>query len=186
MAPPSFPLVTPVGPDGLAITTHAACDCPRGTMSATLPSGSVVGVEVLDPDGPFVVVSLPANAGVAAMAIADLSHGAPSTMTVMYGGVYTPIDPQSAAALCTPEAAPVLDDHGMLVGLCTDGDHGASIVAVDSVPPAPTTSTVPSTSSSPAISTSTVAPSSTTSCRDVNVDGDADQPDHHGGKLTPA
>ena len=99
VAPPSFPLVTPVGPDGLAITTHAACDCPRGTMSATLPSGSVVGVEVLDPDGPFVVVSLPANAGVAAMAIADSSHGAPSTMTVMYGGVYTPIDPQSRGSI---------------------------------------------------------------------------------------
>ena len=32
----------------------------------------------------------------------------------MYEGVYTPIDPDSAGAMCTPEAAPVLDDHGQL------------------------------------------------------------------------
>ncbi len=138
---PAFPLVTPVGPDGLAITTHAACtSCTRGSMSATLPSGSVVGVQVIDPDGRFVVVSLPADAGYSAMSVADASR-APASMSVMYEGVYTPIDPDSAGALCTPEAAPVLDDHGQLVGLCTASDDGASIVPVDSLPPLPAAST---------------------------------------------
>ena len=165
---PAFPLVTPIGPDGLAITTHAACtSCTRGSMSATLPSGSVVGVQVIDPDGRFVVVSLPADAGYSAMSVADGSR-APSSMSVMYEGVYTPIDPDSAGALCTPEAAPVLDDHGQLVGLCTASDDGASIVPVDSLPPLPaastpamdasTTTTASSTTTLVATTTTTLAP----------------------------
>ncbi len=163
---PAFPLVTPIGPDGLAITTHAACtSCTRGSMSATLPSGSVVGVQVIDPDGRFVVVSLPADAGYSAMSVADASR-APGSMSVMYEGVYTPIDPDSAGALCTPEAAPVLDDHGQLLGLCTASDDGASIVPVDSLPPLPAASipatdaatTTTASSTTTLVTTTTVAP----------------------------
>jgi hypothetical protein len=163
---PAFPLVTPVGPDGLAITTHAACtSCTRGSMTVTLPSGSVVGVQVIDAEGRFVVVSLPADAGYSAISVADASR-APSSMSVMYDGVYTPIDTDSAGALCTPEAAPVLDDHGQLLGLCTASGDGASIVPVDSLPPVPVVST-PATDAATATTTTaaaaptTIAPSTT-------------------------
>ena len=166
---PAFPLVTPVGPDGLAITTHAACtSCTRGSMSATLPSGSVVGVQVIDPDGRFVVVSLPADAGYSAMSVADASR-APSSMSVMYDGVYTPIDPDSAGALCTPEAAPVLDDHGQLVGLCTASDDGASIVPVDSLPPIPAASTPPTDAATTTIESSTTTLVTTTTVAPTTV-----------------
>ena len=149
-------------------------------MSATLPSGSVVGVQVIDPDGRFVVVSLPADAGYSAMSVADASR-APGSMSVMYEGVYTPIDPDSAGALCTPEAAPVLDDHGQLLGLCTASDDGASIVPVDSLPPLPAAST-PATDAA----TTTTASSTTTLVTTTTVAPTTVAPAHGRRRLSAA
>lgn len=129
-----MPIVTPIGPDGLAITTRAACDCDTGDMSAILPTGSVVDVHVVDSHGQFVVVALPMDGSIPAMAIADGNVGPTEAMAVMNGGSYTAIDASTTSALCVPEGAPVIDDHGMLVGLCTNRSGAGSIVAVDSVP----------------------------------------------------
>ncbi len=157
---PSLPMVTPIGDDGWAVTTTGAVAGRSGILSARLPSGDIVDVEIVttDKDSGLTVVSLPApESGY------DLAKGslAPSDTVLVNGQPPRVVAMDELAALDVDEGTPVLDSDGHLVGLCTSSDHGTALRTVATMPPtnapaAPTsapTTAAPATTSPPVTTT---------------------------------
>jgi hypothetical protein len=143
---PQLPLVTPIGDDGLAITTTGAVRARSGVMSARLPTGDVVDVEIVDRDeeAGLTVVSLPTETSGYRLA---RSTPAPDDTVAVHGTKQTQVvELVTLSTMVVEEGAPVLDHDGDLIGLCTtDDDHGVQVLTVSTMPGTPTTTTTTTT-----------------------------------------
>ncbi len=159
---PSLPVVTPVGDEGWAVTTWEAVAGETGWMDARLPSGEVVTVEVVGADqaAGLVVVTLPPSTGTAGYELAA-NRPEPSDTVYVNGSQPRVVTLLDLAYLEVEEATPVLDGAGALIGLCTGGDDGTTLMTVDTMPGDDGRSTVPVDTTTPAVET--VAPETTTS-----------------------
>ena len=112
-----MPLVTPIGDDGWAITTTGAIRARSGVMSARLPSGDVVDVEVVDrgEDDGLTLVSLPTQTRGYRLAA---RRPAPTDMVVVHGTKTQVVEMLEVSTLDVEEGAAVVDDDGDLVGVC--------------------------------------------------------------------
>jgi hypothetical protein len=129
----SFAVVTPIGDDGLGVTTAAAVEGRSGAIQAMLPSGAIVTVELVGTDNGVAVVSLPEMSTSAAARLAE--SPADDWTVVAFGDEYA-IDGggRQLRSLSVPEAAPIFDADGALVGLCTIGPDGVELLPVTSLP----------------------------------------------------
>ena len=127
-------LVTPVGSEGLGVTTAAAVEGRSGTIEVVLPSGAVVSAELVGTDNGVAVVEL---------AAANAADGRPHASvlgdddwTVVAFGDQFEVgdDADGLRALTVPEAAPIFDASGALVGLCTIGPDGVEMLSVETLP----------------------------------------------------
>ena len=163
---PQLPLVTPIGDEGWAITTTGAVKARSGVMSARLPSGDVVEVEIVDRDEDtgLTVVSLPTETDGYRLAT---SPPAPDDTVTVHGAKQTQtVEMVTLSTMVVEEGAPVVDDDGDLVGLCTtDDDHVVQVLTVSTMPGASTTTTTtaPRQTTTVAVTTTppTAAPPST-------------------------
>ena len=158
---PSLPLVTPIGDDGWGVTTTGAVAGRSGRMSARLPSGDVVNVEIVtsDQDTGLTVVSLPAPEPGYELANAS---PAPSDTVLVNGRPPQVVAMDELATLDVDEGTPVLDDDGDLIGLCTDGEQGTALRTVATMPSTTVPSTPPSTAPAPSAPPATVPATTTT------------------------
>jgi hypothetical protein len=128
-----FVVVTPIGADGLGVTTAAAVAGHSGSIEAMLPSGSIVPAELVGTDNGVAVVSLPEDAAADAALLADAP--ADNLTVVAYGDEFSVAnDGEELRSLTVPEAAPIFDADGALVGLCTIGPDGIEMLPVESLP----------------------------------------------------
>jgi hypothetical protein len=128
-----FVVVTPIGADGLGVTTAAAVAGHSGSIEAMLPSGSIVPAELVGTDNGVAVVSLPEDAAADAALLADAP--ADNLTVVAYGDEFSVAnDGEELRSLTVPEAAPIFDADGALVGLCTIGPDGVEMLPVESLP----------------------------------------------------
>jgi len=167
LQPPRLPLVTPIGDEGWAITTTGAVRARAGIMSARLPSGDVVEVRIVerDEEAGLTLVSLPTETNGYRLATAT---PAPGDMVAVHGAKRTEVvEMVSLSTMVVEEGAPVVDDDGDLVGICTtDDDHSVQVLTVDTMPGSPTTTTaaprrttsVPVTATSPTSAPATTSP----------------------------
>lgn len=127
-------VVTPIG-DGLAVTTESAVGGTGPSINAVLPSGERVVAELVAEAGGLVFVEVDDDGRTPV----DLAAGdAPTDLLFLsVSGSTVPIDPTGLAGVAIPEATPVLDEHGNLVGLCTYGDGGIEVVPVGTMPERP-------------------------------------------------
>jgi len=167
LQPPRLPLITPIGDEGWAITTTGAVKARAGMMSARLPSGDVVEVRIVerDDDAGVTLVSLPTETNGYRLAT---STPTPDDTVAVHGANRTEVvDMVTLSTMVVEEGAPVVDDDGDLVGICTtDDDHGVQVLTVVTMPgtPATTTTTAPRhTTSVPATTTSPTSAPATTS-----------------------
>lgn len=164
-------LVTPVG-DGLAVTTQDALGADPATldevvpMTAELPSGSVVEVDVVATSGDLVIVAIMTGATSEDRALAGELSAAPELVEqfVVVGGTTARFDASAFPPSDLPEGAPIVDADGRLLGLCTHGPDGVEMLAVSSLPELP----VPATSE-PSVATSEPLPDSTVPATTVPV-----------------
>jgi hypothetical protein len=126
-------VVTPIGDAGLGVTTAAAVEGRSGAIEAMLPSGSVVAAELVGIDNGVAMVRL---RGAVADDAAALAEKPADEWTVVAFGDEFDIgdDGVDLRALAVPEAAPVFDANGALVGLCTIGPNGVELLSVTSLP----------------------------------------------------
>lgn len=150
-------LVTPLAPGGLGITTEAAVRGATGPIAARLPSGAEVSAEVLAAGSGVAVVLLDTDSTSEELVEIAKHPADDDKLVVMADGQAYTIDPEALAALDVPEAAPVLDEDGGLVGLYTTGPAGGEIMPVASIPELPPTSPPMSPPSSEDASGSSVA-----------------------------
>ena len=131
-----FAVVTPIGDDGLGITTAAAVEGRSGVIEAMLPTGAVVSAELLGTDDGVALVQLatPPSETAAFVGATDKEW-----TVVAYGDEHV-VDEEGddLMALELPEAAPIFDADGDLVGLCTIGPNGIEVLRVTSLPDVPT------------------------------------------------
>jgi hypothetical protein len=126
-------LVTPIDVDGLGVTTAAAIDGQSGAIEAMLPSGAVVAAELVGTGNGVAVVRLPEAALEDAAPLAGVA--ADDWTVVAYGDEFDVSGGgEDLRALTVPEAAPVFDSNGALVGLCTIGPDGVELLSVTSLP----------------------------------------------------
>ncbi|MET0143259.1 MAG: hypothetical protein ABW328_00495 [Ilumatobacteraceae bacterium] len=146
---PPLPMVTPIGHDGWAITTMSALAGHSGSITARLPSGSVVDVEIVSTDrgAGVTFVSLPEVAE-SSYELAD-TEPAPSDTVLVHGDPPRVVPMVQLVGLDVDEATPVLDDAGHLVGLCTKAAGGTALRMIHSMPGSATTTTVAATRPSP-------------------------------------
>lgn len=161
-------VVTPIG-NGLAVTTESAVDGDDdGPIDAVLPSGETVVAEVVVAADGVVFVAI-ADEGTG-MAIAD---DAPPTEVVYVDidGTAVPVEPSALTAMSLPEATPVLDEDGNLIGLCTHGRDGIEVIPVGTPPALPTTTLAATESSTPVDSTvgSSIGVATTTAAATTEV-----------------
>ncbi len=138
---PQLPLVTPIGDEGWAITTTGAVKARSGVMSARLPSGDVVEVEIVrrDEDAGLTLVSLPTETSGYRLAT---STPAPDDMVSVHGTKRTQVvGMDTLSTIVAEEGAPVVDDDGDLVGLCTTDADGVQVLTVSTMPGTSTTTT---------------------------------------------
>ena len=165
---PVLPIVAPLGDDGWGVMTPGAVGSRSGLMSARLPSGVVIDVEIVrrDAESGLTLVSLPAPTVGYELATSDPR---PSDTVVVQGPRPQVVALDEVSGLDVDEGAPVLDDEGALVGICTKRPDGVSVMTVSTMPGAPTvtpttaprpTTTSPSTVATVA-TTTTPAPTST-------------------------
>ena len=126
-------LVTPIGADGLGVTTAAAVDGRAGEIEAMLPSGKLTSARLLGTSNGVAVVQLPDATATDATQLAETTEGG---WTVVAFGDEFDISGEGDAlrSLAVPEAAPIFDASGALVGLCTIGPDGVELLAVTSLP----------------------------------------------------
>jgi hypothetical protein len=167
---PPLPMVTPLGDEGWAVTTSDAVGLRAGTMSARLPTGAVVEVEIVERD---------AESGVTLVSLPTLTRGyelaasspAPSDTVVVHGADPLVVAMVDVAGLDVAEGTPVLDDDGALVGICTHGTDGIAVMTVSTMPgsptvtsttsPRPTTTVVATVTTIIVVTTGPTVPSST-------------------------
>jgi hypothetical protein len=160
-------VVTPVGDEGLGVTTLEAVAGLGGALMARLPSGEAIRVVVVATDeaSGLALVALPASARGRAFRMAD-DPPEPDDTVVVHGVVTTVVAIVELADLDVAEGTPVLDADGELVGLCSGAEDGTRLVPLTSGPeegePAPSSTAEPATSSSPPTSVAG-DPTSTTS-----------------------
>lgn len=124
-------VVTPVGEEGLGVTTLDAVAGKGGTLTARLPSGTTVRIVVVGTDerSGLALVALPEAVGVAGGGFRMADEQADPDDTVVVQGVETTIVAVvELAHLEFAEGTPVLDDDGELVGLCSDAGYGTKLV----------------------------------------------------------
>jgi hypothetical protein len=163
------PLVTPIGDDGWAITTTGAIRAHSGVMSARLPSGDVVDVEIVDRnvDDGLTLVSLPTQTRGYHLA---RSRPAPTDMVVVHGTKTQFVEMVKVSTLDVEEGAAVVDDDGDLVGVCATTAGTVEVRSVSTLPGAATTTTSSTTTTTttmpattaPTTATPTTAPAPTT------------------------
>ncbi len=126
-------IVTPIDHGGLGVTTAAAVEGQSGAIEAMLPSGSVVAAELVGTGNGVAVVKLPAAAVEDAAPLAGVPG---SDWTVVAFGEEFDVSGsgEDLRALAVPEAAPVFDATGALVGLVTIGPDGVELLSVTSLP----------------------------------------------------
>jgi hypothetical protein len=167
---PRVPLVTPIGDDGWAITTTGAVKARSGVMSARLPSGDIVDVEIVarDEDDGLTVVSLPTQTRGYHLA---RNRPAPTDMVAVHGVTTQVVEMLKVSTLDVEEGTPVVDGDGDLVGLCTTTAGTVEVRSVSTLPgastttstsPATTITTVPATTGVPTTVAPTTAPAPTT------------------------
>ena len=107
-----------------------------------LPTGVRVIAELLGTDDGFALVRLPARSTEAA-AIAKTSNT--DWTVIAYGDEYA-VDEGGRAlhSMAIPEAAPVFNADGDLIGLCTIGPNGIEVLRVAALPDVPGAPTEPS------------------------------------------
>lgn len=128
-------LVTPVAGGELGVTTAAAVGARTGAIQALLPTGELVDGELLVADGDVAVVRL---AG--APSGAPVASGAPRRgreLTVVAYGDEIAVAEGGLDQLTVPEGAPIFDERGALVGLCTIGPDGVEMLPMPSLPDIP-------------------------------------------------
>ncbi len=159
---PVLPMVTPVGEDGWAVTTMSALAGRTGSVTARLPSGDVVEVDIVSTDrtAGVTLVSLPESTG-SGYELAE-TEPAPSDTVLVHGDPPMVVPLVKLVGLDVDEATPVLDDTGHLIGLCTKAIGGTALRMIASMPSTASTTTVrtvvtirPSTSSVTAAAPST-------------------------------
>jgi hypothetical protein len=126
-------VVTPIDDGGLGVTTAAAVEGQSGAIEAMLPSGSVVAAELVGTGNGVAVVRLAEAAGDDAAPLTRVPGG--DWTVVAFGDEFDVSGGgEDLRTLAVPEAAPVFDDTGALVGLCTIGPDGVELLAVTSLP----------------------------------------------------
>jgi hypothetical protein len=141
-------VVTPVGGEGLGVTTLDAVAGKGDTLTARLPSGTAVRIVVVgthERSGLALVALLQAVGAGGGFRMAD-EQADPDDTVVVHGVETTVVAVVELAHLEFAEGTPVLDDDGELVGLCSDAGYGTELVPFaedpDRTPPpsgAPTT-----------------------------------------------
>jgi hypothetical protein len=118
----------------------------QATSSGLVPSISVTiaGAAVVTPLGNGLAVTTESALGGAA---GSFNAVLPTGERVI-AGTTMPIDSRALASMVIPEATPVIDVDGDLVGLCTYGPDGIQVVPVGEVPEL-TAPTVPDTDAAP-------------------------------------
>jgi hypothetical protein len=158
---PRLPLVTPIGDDGWAITTTGAVKASTGRMAARLPSGEVVDVDIVsrDEEAGFTVVSLPTQTSGYHLAT---NQPAPTDTVAVRGRRTQVVEMVKVSTLHVEEAAPVVDDDGDLVGLCSTAGGTVEVRTVSTMPAAASSSTTaPSTTLATTVPPAPTAPTTT-------------------------
>jgi hypothetical protein len=124
-------VVTPIGSDGLGVTTAAAIAGRRGTISAMLPSGDIVGAELVGTRDGLALVELDEPGD--SVAGPTITTPADEWTVVAFGTEFRVSDAE-LHSLAVPEAAPIFDADGDLVGLCTIGPDGVEMLPVERLP----------------------------------------------------
>jgi hypothetical protein len=130
--PAAFAVVTPIGSGGLAVTTEAALDRRSGALRAMLPSGDVVTAELVSARNGVAFVELTGHDDVDGALPAGTRS---DELTVVAYGDQLGVDiDDDLRTLSVPEAAPIFDADGDLVGLCTIGPDGVEMLPVGALP----------------------------------------------------
>jgi hypothetical protein len=131
----AFAVVTPFGADNLGVTTAAAVEGADGIIEAMLPSGDIVNAELVETHDGVAIVELPEQAGgTDAASLAAARAGRGGLTVVAYGAAHSLGEEAGLQTLSVPEAAPIFDVDGNLVGLCTIGPDGVEMLTVRSLP----------------------------------------------------
>ena len=149
-----------MGTDGLGVTTAAAVEGRSGTIDAMLPSGAIVTAELVGTDDGVAVVRLAKADAMATAPAAEADRDDDWTVIAFGDEFEVSDDDASLQRLSVPEAAPIFDASGALIGLCTIGPDGVEMLPVASLPdiesPLPDTE-APESSEPSGASESTVA-----------------------------
>lgn len=128
--PPDVPgkayVVTPVAA-GYGLTTRSALTDPDAT--AQLPTGNAVQLAVLAEVGPVAVVSIPT------LDVVPLGVAGPGSQPDVSGERFVVVDGTAVPYAAEPhvlllEGAPVVNEHGALIGLITYTDAGPEVMAI--------------------------------------------------------
>ena len=148
--PSPMAVVTPVGEEGLGVTTLEAVNGKGDTITARLPNGSAVRVVVVGTDerSGLALVALPEAARDAdgGFRMAD-EQADPDDTVVVHGVETTIVAVVDLVHLEFAEGTPVLDDEGGLVGLCSDAERGTKLVPLPEAPDSTATTAAPPTTS---------------------------------------
>jgi hypothetical protein len=128
-------VVTPFGSDGLGVTTAVAVAGQRGTIDAVLPSGAVVSAELIETRDGVAIVELADHADRGHRATEPtLTKPADDWTVVAFGAEIRVGEGDELSSLTVPEAAPIFDADGNLVGLCTIGPNGVEMLPLEALP----------------------------------------------------
>lgn len=120
-----YPVVTPFGVDGMAVTTGRAVGDRTDSFAVSLPSGEVTDAHIVAVAGDVAVVELcDCNTAYRQYQMAPVGDTVPGQVVIMADGADIVVEPTSLAAMRPQEGAPVLDLTGRVIGLYTYGPTG--------------------------------------------------------------
>ena len=158
----SLPMITPVGNEGMAVTTLDALGAySQERVEARLPSGEVVHGEVVATSGGIALVELPPTVDAQGLDLAadDLM---PDDTVMVHTAEPVVVSVGDIDELRVDEGTPVTDGDGRLVGLCT-GEDVMQLRTVSSLPATRPAATTPETAApAPPSTVVTTAPAATT------------------------
>lgn len=133
-----YPVVTPFGADGMAVTTGRAVADRPGSFPVSLPSGEATDAHLVAVHGDVAVVELcDCNVVYRRYEMASSGNTVPDHVLLMTAGAEVAVEPASLAAMHPQEGAPVMDLDGRIVGLYTYGppaaDRTGAVLGVESV-----------------------------------------------------